>query len=196
MKTDLISRSELFNKLATVPIKAESVETTTEIFKIINSMPVESVGIAESVVEQICDKYCKFPHIVESDNELDRICDNCPLDKLALDLIEPGSDLISRQDAISVLIRWLSGEELGADIIDLINSLPSTEAVKVAYICDGRACDSDCSECFRTTNIKHAKNFIRLGGAYMEQPEAVQGEWVKEDEANCGAKMNKGGDSK
>ena len=29
MKTDLISRSELFNKLATVPIKAESVETTT-----------------------------------------------------------------------------------------------------------------------------------------------------------------------
>ena len=84
------------------------------------------------------------------------------------------TDLINRSDVISVLIRWLSGEELGADIIDLINSLPSTEAAKVAYICDGRKCDSDCSECFRTTDIEHAKNFIRLGDAYMEQAEAEQ----------------------
>lgn len=81
MKTDLISRSELFNKLATVPIKAESVETTTEIFKIINSMQTEAVDIAESVVERICDGYCKFPQIVHDDNDLDRICDNCPMDK-------------------------------------------------------------------------------------------------------------------
>lgn len=87
---------------------------------------------------------------------------------------EKSKDLIRREDAISVLIRWLSGEEFGADIIDLINSLPSAKAGKVAYICDGRECDSDCSECFRTTNIEHAKNFIRMGDAYMEQTEDEQ----------------------
>lgn len=121
MKTDLISRSELFNRLATVPIKAESVETTTEIFKIINSMQTESVDIAESVVERICDGYCKFPQIVHDDNDLDRICDNCPLDNIASARIESGSDLISRTEAIKALTKCAG---VGKRALSVIEELP------------------------------------------------------------------------
>lgn len=118
MKTDLISRSELFNKLATVPIKAESVETTTEIFKIINSMPVESVRISESAFEQICDEYCKFPYIAESQADLERICDNCPLDNIASARIE---SLISRSEAIKALSKCAG---VGKRALSVIEELP------------------------------------------------------------------------
>lgn len=49
----------------------------------------------------------------------------------------------------------------------------SSDAVKVAYICDSRACNSDCelAECTHTTDIEHAKNFIRHGDRYMESAE-------------------------
>ena len=52
-----------------------------------------------------------------------------------------------------------------------INKMPSvsTDKPAVAYVCDGRACDAECSECFRTTNIEHAKHFERIGGAYLEE---------------------------
>lgn len=179
MKTDLISRSELFNKLATVPIKAESVETTTEIFKIINSMQTESVDIAESVVERICDGYCKFPQIVHDDNDLDRICDNCPLDNIASARIESGSDLISRADAISVLMRWLWGEGGDIDIVERIESLPSasvevgewvlkTDDLSYWYVC------SQCGErpvCNRFSYMEERSDYC----------------------PNCGSKMTKGG---
>ena len=67
---------------------------------------------------------------------------------------------------------------------------------KVAYVCDGRACDADCSECFRTTNIEHAKHFERLGDAYMEQTDRPMGEWIVHGEppwlvrecSKCGTK--------
>ena len=129
MKTDLISRIELFNKLATVPIKAESVETTTEIFKIINSMQTESVDIAESVVERICDGYCKFPQIVHDDNDLDRICDNCPLDNIASARIEslPSADITETEAC-----------QKCQDSIDrvLLNTSPSAEVVQGEWVRD------------------------------------------------------------
>jgi len=48
---------------------------------------------------------------------------------------------------------------------------PSADAVQVAYVCDSRACNGDCTseECTHTKDIEHAKNFIRIGDAYMEQ---------------------------
>lgn len=39
---------------------------------------------------------------------------------------------------------------------------------KIAFACDGRKCGEDCSECGRTSDIEHAKNFIRLGEIYLE----------------------------
>lgn len=39
---------------------------------------------------------------------------------------------------------------------------------KIAFACDGRKCGKDCSECGRTTDIEHAKNFTRLGESYLE----------------------------
>ena len=47
--------------------------------------------------------------------------------------------------------------------------LASAETVKVAYICDGRKCDSDCSECFRTLDIEHARDFKLMGDTYFQQ---------------------------
>ena len=53
--------------------------------------------------------------------------------------------------------------------IATVYDLPSAEAVKVAYICDGRKCDSDCSECFRTLDIEHARDFTLMGDTYFQQ---------------------------
>lgn len=41
------------------------------------------------------------------------------------------NDLISRADAMSTIIKWASGE--GGDIVELIESLPSAEAVEVIH---------------------------------------------------------------
>ena len=57
----------------------------------------------------------------------------------------------------------------------------SAEAVKVAYICDGRKCDKDCSECFRTLDIEHARDFKRMGDTYYQQGSA-DGEWIDSGE--------------
>ena len=45
---------------------------------------------------------------------------------------------------------------------------------KVAYVCDRKQCEN-CSypDCKHTTNIKHAKNFVKQCNVYME---------IKEDE--------------
>lgn len=48
----------------------------------------------------------------------------------------------------------------------------SADAVKVAYICDGRKCNSDCSECSRTLDIEHARDFKLIGSAYYQQESA------------------------
>lgn len=58
---------------------------------------------------------------------------------------------------------------------DDIKALEAVPSVQVAYVCDGRACNGDCTskECTHTKDIEHAKNFIRLGEIYMESAEAV-----------------------
>lgn len=85
-------------------------------------------------------------------------------------------DLISRADAIEALMEQYYCDENDYDTaIETINGLPSADAVKVAYICDSRACNSDCelTECTHTTDIEHAKNFIRHGNRYMESADAI-----------------------
>ena len=63
-------------------------------------------------------------------------------------------------------------------LCEVIHDVPSVSAKpKVAFICDGRACEADCSECFRTTNVEHAEHFERLGDTYMEA-EPKRGEWI------------------
>ena len=88
-------------------------------------------------------------------------------------------DLISREDAVKTVIRkcspicaWQVGTQQYPNcVVAEINALPSAEAVQVAYVCDRRACNGDCTseECTHTKDIEHAKNFIRIGDAYMEQ---------------------------
>ena len=58
------------------------------------------------------------------------------------------------------------------EAMDMAISALSDEAVKVAYICDGRKCDSDCSECFRTLDIEHARDFKLIGNTYYQQESA------------------------
>ena len=38
--------------------------------------------IMEDVKEKMCDKYCRFPYECEDEDRLDRICENCPLNRL------------------------------------------------------------------------------------------------------------------
>ena len=52
-------------------------------------MPVLTVNIKYSklidVTEQICDKYCKYPSQPGTQEELDDICDKCPLNNIMHD---------------------------------------------------------------------------------------------------------------
>lgn len=53
-----------------------------------------------------------------------------------------------------------TGEEMGG----------TSERQKVAYICDKRRCDKEgCSNCGRTTDIEHAKNFELINNTYYER---------------------------
>lgn len=86
------------------------------------------------------------------------------------------SDLIDREEAIRIVNDaedvWDSPgrhDNALAYIRASLSTLRSRRGDKVAYICDGRACDGDCVECFRTTDISHAKNFELCGDAYMEK---------------------------
>lgn len=72
---------------------------------------------------------------------------------------------------------------------------------KIAFACDGRKCGEDCSECGRTTDIEHAKNFIRLGEIYLESLPAAGpcnadhdhdgGEWIDITEGLTGGDSDK-----
>ena len=57
-------------------------------------------------------------------------------------------------------------------------------SVQVAYVCDGRSCNDDCTseECTHTKDIEHAKNFMRIGDAYMEQTENAHGDLISRAE--------------
>lgn len=37
----------------------------------------------EALRENFCENYCKYPFICKTQDELDGICEECPLDKLA-----------------------------------------------------------------------------------------------------------------
>ena len=41
-------------------------------------------NIINSVVEEMCDKYCKYPDIYDEDDDklYDEQCNNCPLNRL------------------------------------------------------------------------------------------------------------------
>lgn len=46
----------------------------------------------------------------------------------------------------------------------------TSERKNVAYICDKRRCDKEgCSNCGRTTDIEHAKNFELINNTYYER---------------------------
>lgn len=36
----------------------------------------------EKITEKFCEKYCKFPQECKDQNELDDICDECPMNEL------------------------------------------------------------------------------------------------------------------
>lgn len=37
----------------------------------------------EAIREVFCDKFCKYPFICKTQDEIDDICEECPLNKLA-----------------------------------------------------------------------------------------------------------------
>lgn len=86
----------------------------------------------------------------------------------------PKGDLISRADAIemAVDVEAPQGTYERAIYIDDLMALPSADATKVAYICDGRKCDNDCSECFRTLDIEYARDFKLMGDTYYQEESA------------------------
>lgn len=97
--------------------------------------------------------------------------------------IEPSGDLISRAEAIDAVQKVV----IDNDVVRVLSALPSADSVKVAYICDGRKCDSDCSDCFRTLDIEHARDFKLLGDTYYQQesadkPQVNSAEWVAQKE--------------
>ena len=73
------------------------------------------------------------------------------------------------REALSVLkiydAQWLR------EAVDMaIEALHSEYASrKIAFACDGRKCGGDCSNCGRTTDIEHAKNFNHIGDIYFEK---------------------------
>ena len=49
-----------------------------------------------------------------------------------------------------------------------VDKLPE---IKIAFLCDGRSCGSDCevNYCTHTKDVSHAKNFTLMGDAYIEK---------------------------
>ena len=40
------------------------------------------VQIIEEAVAEFCDNYCKYPNEIERQEELDKICEKCPFEKI------------------------------------------------------------------------------------------------------------------
>ena len=36
----------------------------------------------EEIAEKFCDKYCKYPYLINEQSKLDDICENCPMNQL------------------------------------------------------------------------------------------------------------------
>lgn len=92
------------------------------------------------------------------------------------------SVLIRKADAFGAVIEAAVREESENDVLKRIDSIPPVAEANVAFLCDGRKCDSCSGECRHTLDVSHAKNFSKRDGAFFENEatlsaEAVQGEW-------------------
>lgn len=54
--------------------------------------PIDTIRF-DSVAEQICDYYCKFPELIKKEDILHRICEGCPLNAL-MTHIQGGSNYV------------------------------------------------------------------------------------------------------
>lgn len=106
-------------------------------------------------------------------------------------------DLISRADAISVLIRWLSGE--GGDIIEQIESLPSASAEAVRWIPCGERLPAYGEKCLVTFAL-NSSNYKKVAVSYCYvQKEGFWSDtgrdykavaWMPLPKPYCGAQMD------
>ena len=77
---------------------------------------------------------------------------------------------MTREEAIKALNEY--GVLFPSDVEEAIDmAMEALAKPRIAFVCDGRKCDADCSECFRTTDVSHAKNFMLLGDRYLEKEE-------------------------
>lgn len=62
-------------------------------------------------------------------------------------------------------------QKLMADNRRLRAELSEQITPRVAFVCDGRACDNDCwpSYCHHTEDVEHAANFTKIDGKYIEE---------------------------
>lgn len=107
--------------------------------------------------------------------------------------------IIELKRKITCTIGGLSKEEYNATVM-AIEALKEPRP-KIVFACDGRKCGEDCSECGRTSDIEHAKNFIRLGEIYLESLPAAGpcdadhdhdgGEWIDITEGLTGGDSDK-----
>lgn len=86
---------------------------------------------------------------------------------------------MTREEAITILDKlWETQDfihenteyEQGYEEMQaLAMAIEALSEPKVAYACDGRRCGADCSDCGRTTDIEHAKNFTKVCDSYFEK---------------------------
>lgn len=89
------------------------------------------------------------------------------------------SVLIRKADAFGAVIEAAAREESENDVLRRIDRIPTVVGANVAYLCDGRKCDSCSGECRHTLDVSHAKNFSQRDGAYFENEEPQKDQPVK-----------------
>ncbi len=77
------------------------------------------------------------------------------------------------EDKIERLTARVEELERENDNLRIRCRIAEADRPKVAYLCDGRACGSDCglTDCERTTQIEHAKNFAKEPTGYYYEVE-------------------------
>lgn len=82
---------------------------------------------------------------------------------------------MTREEAIQELCEWLQHmidhgvPNYSAKREALAHAISALSAPTIAFVCDGRKCGADCSDCGRTTDIEHAKNFTKVCDSYFEK---------------------------
>lgn len=86
------------------------------------------------------------------------------------------------EDKIEKLTARVEELERENDNLRIRCRIAEADRPKVAYLCDGRACGSDCGlmDCERTTQIEHAKNFAKEPTGYYYEVEPVRTEYYLE----------------